>query len=104
MLNRAFRLAPDLLADPKRPVLAAGPGSELTVNRMKALLFGSVEKIVIHCAPARIEETIKTHVRPEFSPAIPVCVEPTMLGVEYMQVHYSAGLLRSAHADVMVLA
>ena len=73
------------------------------MNRMKALLFGSVEKIVIHCAPARIEETIQTHVRPGFSPSVPVTIEPTMLGVEYMQVHYSAGLLRAAHADVMVL-
>ena len=44
-----------------------------------------------------------THVRPDFSPAVPVSIEPTMLGVEYMQVHYSAGLLRAAHADVMVL-
>ena len=73
------------------------------MNRMKALLFGSVEKVVIHCAPARVEETIRTHVRPDFSPAVPVSIEPTMLGVEYMQVHYSAGLLRAAHADVMVL-
>ena len=82
---------------------APGHGLELTLNRMKALLFGSVEKIVIHCAPTRVEETLKTHVRPEFSPAVPVSIEPTMLGVEYMQVHYSAGLLRCAHSDVLVL-
>jgi hypothetical protein len=77
---------------------------EHEMNRMKAFLFGSVEKIVIHCAPARVEDTLKTHVQPEFSPSVPVSIQPTMLGVEFMQVHYSAGLLRCAHADVMVLA
>ena len=74
------------------------------MNRMKAFLFGSVEKIVIHCTPARVEETIRTHVAPDFSASVPVSIQPTMLGMEYMQVHYSAGLLRCAHADVMVLA
>ena len=74
------------------------------MDRMKALLFGSVEKIVLHCAPARVEDTIRDHIRPEFSPSVPVSIEPAMLGMEFMQVHYSAGLLRCAHADVMVLA
>ncbi len=73
------------------------------VNGLKAFLFGSIEKIVIHCAPGRIEETITRHIQPAFSASIPVSVEGAKLGVEYMQVHYSAGLLRCAHADVMVL-
>ncbi len=74
------------------------------MNRMKALLFGSVEKIVIHCAPARVEDTLKAHVAQQFSPSVPVSIQPTMLGVDHMQIHYSAGWLRCAHADVMVLA
>ena len=73
------------------------------MNRMKAFLFGSVEKIVIHCAPAGVEEALKTHVAREFSSSVPVTVLPAMLGVEYLLVHYSAGLLRCAHADVVVL-
>ena len=77
---------------------------EHEMNRMKAFLFGSVEKIVIHCAPARVEDTLKTHVAPAFGPSIPVSIRPPLLGVDHMQIHYSAGWLRCAHADVMVLA
>lgn len=74
------------------------------MNRIKALLFGSIEKIVIHCAATRVEDTIRNLIQPEFQSSVPVSIEPAMLGVEYLQVHYSAGLLRCAHADVMVLA
>jgi hypothetical protein len=75
----------------------------MAMTRMKALLFGSVEKIVLHCAPTRVEDVIKTHIQPEFSASVPVSIQPTLLGVEHIQVHYSAGLLRGAHADIMVL-
>jgi hypothetical protein len=75
----------------------------MAMNSMKALLFGSVEKIVLHCAETRVEATLRDHIRPEFSHSVPVSIQPAMLGMEYVQIHYSAGLLRSAHADVMVL-
>ncbi len=81
----------------------ARQGRSGRVDSVKALLFGSVEKIVVHCASAGVEKAIRNHIRCKFSPSIPVSVEPPMLGVEYMQVHYSGGLLRGAHADVMVL-
>ena len=63
----------------------------------------AVEKIVIHCAATRDEELIRDRIRPDFSDSVPVSIEPSMLGMEYVQVHYSAGLLRPAHADVMVI-
>ena len=75
----------------------------MPMNRLKALFFGSVEKIVVHCAATRAEETIKTRIRPEFGETAPVSIEPPMLGMEYVQINYSAGLLRVAHADVMVI-
>ncbi len=73
------------------------------MNRMKGFLFGTVEKIVLHCAATRVEATMRDHIMPEFNSSIPVSVQPALLGMEYVQVHYSAGLFRSAHADVMVL-
>ena len=76
----------------------------MKMNSVKSFLFGAVEKIVIHCAATRDEELIRDRIRPDFSDAVPVSIEPSMLGMEYVQVHYSAGLLRPAHADVMVIS
>ena len=73
------------------------------MTSMTALLFGSIEQIVLHCAAARIESALDAHVRPLFSPSIAVSIQPPILGMEYVQIHYSAGLLRCAHADVMVI-
>ncbi len=73
------------------------------MNTMKALLFGSVEKIVLHCAQTRAEEAIRTHIRPEFSETVPLRIEPPLLGMEYVQIHYSAGIFSEAHADIMVI-
>ena len=74
----------------------------MPMSRMKALLFGSVEKIVIHCAETEAKQAFENRIRREFAESVPVSVQPPMLGMEYVQVHYSAGLLRVAHADIMV--
>jgi hypothetical protein len=76
----------------------------MKMNSVKSFLFGAVEKIVIHCAATRDEELIRDRIRPDFSDSVPVSIKPSMLGMEYVQVHYSAGLFRPAHADVMVIS
>ena len=73
------------------------------MNSVKSFLFGTVEKIVIHCAAANRKDLVWDRIRPGDSDSVPVLVNPPMLGMEYIKVHYSAGLLRPAHADVMVI-
>ena len=75
----------------------------LTMNNVKSFLFGAVEKIVIHCAATSRKDLICDRIQPGFGDCVPVLINPPMLGMEYVQVHYSAGLLRPAHADVMVI-
>lgn len=103
-LKEFFLLAPDLLVphNPKRS--GSVQAGCLKMNSVKSFLFGAVEKIVIHCAATRDEELIRDRIRPDFSDSVPVSIRPSMLGMEYVQVHYSAGLLRPAHADVMVIS
>ena len=73
------------------------------MNSVKAFLFGAVEKIVIHCAATSRKELIWDRMRRDPSDCVPVLINPPMLGMEYVQVHYSTGLLSRAHADVMVI-
>ena len=75
----------------------------MAMNRVKSFLFGAVEKIVIHCAATSRKDLIWDRMRRDCADCVPVLINPPMLGMEYVQVHYSAGLLRPAHADVMVI-
>ena len=80
----------------------------MIIEPLKALLFGEVRKVDIHCGcpdmasrlRARVAERIERDLR---DPApVPVSIQPSR-DVDYALVHYTAGLLRPAHADVMVL-
>lgn len=73
------------------------------MKSVKSFLFGAVEKIVIHCAATSRKDLIWDRIGSEISDCAPVLMKPPMLGMEYVQVHYSAGLLCPAHADVMVI-
>jgi hypothetical protein len=103
-LKEKFLLAPDLLEDKSLRKNEAAKSESMKMNSVTSFLFGAVEKIVIHCAATRDEELIRDRIRPDFSDSVPVSIQPSMLGMEYVQVHYSAGLLRPAHADVMVIS
>jgi len=97
-------VAPDLLDPERLQKNEAAQIESMKMNSVTSFLFGAVEKIVIHCAATRDEELIRDRIRPDFSDSVPVSIQPSMLGMEYVQVHYSAGLLRPAHADVMVIS
>ena len=103
-LQEKFSLAPDLLEVKRLQKYGAVQFESMKMNSVTSFLFGAVEKIVIHCAATRDEELIRDRIRPDFSDSVPVSIQPSMLGMEYVQVHYSAGLLRPAHADVMVIS
>ena len=103
-MKEFFSLAPDLLDTHRLQKTEAALTESMKMNSVKSFLFGAVEKIVIHCAATRDEELIRDRIRPDFSDSVPVSIKPSMLGMEYVQVHYSAGLLRPAHADVMVIS
>jgi len=80
----------------------------MIIEPLKALLFGEVRKVDIHCGcpqvasrlRARVAETIERDLGE--AAAVAVSIQPSR-DVDYALVHYTAGLLRPAHADVMVL-
>ncbi len=76
------------------------------MNRIKSLLFGSIESIEIHSnAPqnaVRVKEGVLASMN-IIGKEVPVDVKPACLDIEFIMVRYGRGLFRPAHADVMVL-
>ena len=80
----------------------------MIIEPLKALLFGEVRKVDIHCGcpdvatrlRQRVSETIALDL--QGSDVVAVSIKPSC-EVDYALVHYTAGLLSPAHADVMVL-
>ncbi len=88
--------------------LVLDPSSHLgikTMNRLHAFLFGSIESIDIHSDSSDGQE-LRTKALASigiFDAPVPVRMQPALLGADYVLVQYKAGLLREAHADVLVL-
>jgi hypothetical protein len=75
------------------------------MNRLHAFLFGSIERIDIHSDSSDGQE-LRTKALASigiFDAPVPVRMQPALLGADYVLVQYKAGLLREAHADVLVL-
>jgi hypothetical protein len=70
-------------------------------------LFGGIERIDIHChasaTPQVLRKRLETRYRLAKRP-IPIHITADAKGVDFALVHYSTGLLRPAHADVVVMA
>jgi hypothetical protein len=87
---------------------ACGAAWTMIIDPLKAFLFGEVSKVDIHCGcpdvarrlRQRVSESIELDLRND--DAVRVSIKPSR-DVDYALVHYTAGLLRPAHADVMVL-
>jgi hypothetical protein len=76
------------------------------MNRLKLLLFGSVQSIEIHSLDSRTGSHVRDGVLASLGAlgqAVPVKIKPAVLNVEFIMVRYGRGWLRPAHADVMVL-
>lgn len=76
------------------------------LDRLKGMLFGSIRKIDIHCGSAAVGTMVKSGIVASlagFHVSVPIFVKPPERDVEFVTVHYNAGLFRPAHADVMVL-
>jgi hypothetical protein len=76
------------------------------MERIKALLFGSISAIEIHTVSEQTGDTLRNGLVASLrllGPQVPVSIKPARLNVEFVMVHYRAGLLRPAHADVTVL-
>ena len=76
------------------------------MNRIKSLLFGSVQAIEIHSLDDRTGDRVRDGVLASLGAlgtAIPVMIKPAALDVEFVMVRYGRGLFRPAHADVTVL-
>jgi hypothetical protein len=90
------------------PLRSAGgrPGaSGMLIEPLKAFLFGEVQKVDIHCCSETIGRRLRERVSADLGgvdQSVPVSIMPAG-DVDYALVHYTAGLLRPAHADVMVL-
>lgn len=76
------------------------------MNRIKSLLFGSIESIEIHSNAPQNAVHVKEGVLASMNmigKTVPVDVKPASLDIEFIMVRYGRGLFRPAHADVMVL-
>lgn len=77
----------------------------MLIEPLKAFLFGEIHKVDIHCcseiAGRRLHERVSADLG-GMGQSVPVSMLPAG-DVDYALVHYTAGLLRPAHADVMVL-
>lgn len=77
----------------------------MLIEPLKAFLFGEIQKVDIHscCESAgrRLHERVNADLG-GVRQSVPVSMLPAG-DVDYALVHYTAGLLRPAHADVMVL-
>ena len=77
----------------------------MIIEPLKAFLFGEIQKVDIHCCSETIGRRLRERVSADLGGVdrtVPVSILPTG-DVDYALVHYTAGLLRPAHADVMVL-
>jgi hypothetical protein len=78
----------------------------MILDRLKGLLFGSIRKIDIHCGSPAVGTMMKSGILATLAGlhvSVPISVKPPERDVEFVTVYYNAGLLRPAHADVMVL-
>ena len=76
------------------------------MERIKAILFGSVKKIDICCR----SDLSGTHIRAGLLASlaalnlqVPINVKPAR-EVDYIMVYFSSGLFGSEHADIMPIA
>jgi hypothetical protein len=82
------------------------PAGKQPMDRIKQLLFGSVESIEIHSLDPHSGDRLRNGVVASLGALgrkIPVNIKRASLDVEFVMVRYGSGLLRPAHADVTVL-
>lgn len=76
------------------------------MDRIKSLLFGTIQAIEIHSINHETGGRVRDGVLASLGAvgkAIPVMIKPATLDVEFIMVRYGSGWLRQAHADVTVL-
>jgi|688.fasta_scaffold1559792_1 hypothetical protein len=76
----------------------------MLIEPLKAFLFGEIQKVDIHCRCEIVGRRLHERVSADLGRvrrSVPVSMLPAG-DVDYALVHYTAGLLRPAHADVMV--
>ena len=81
--------------------------AKLMFKKLHDHLFGGIEKIDIHCHSLHAPQSVRARVEDYcklINHKIPITISPDARDVDFALVHYSNGLLRSAHADVVVIA
>ncbi len=70
-------------------------------------LFGAVRKIDIHCSSPNMGGNMQDGLRQRlniFDQSIPISVKLSADSVNFVMIHYSKGLFRPQHADVLVMS
>jgi hypothetical protein len=76
------------------------------LTRLHDRLFGGIEKIDIHCQGLNNSHHLRSTLESRYKlahNAIPVHVTADAKDMNFALVHYSTGLFRPAHADVVVI-
>jgi hypothetical protein len=77
------------------------------IEPIQKWLFGDIQKIEIHCDSLAMGEKMRACVKASLlclDRNVPIALKRCRQGPEFVMVHYASGLLRDAHADIMVIS